>query len=68
MYTHLKTGFLSIPVLNTMLTGILRLILTSFAHSTLKKISFVAILIIYDEVVTIRKRKSALEPFATIEA
>ena len=52
-----------------MSTGISRLIATSYANSHVRKISFVAsFFFIYDEEVTIRKRKSVLGHFAATEA
>ena len=53
---------------NKMLTGILRLIATSYANSTCEKDLICSFFFIYDEEVTIRKRKSVLGHFAATEA
>ena len=59
-----------VRLVNKMLTGILRLIATSYANSIrhVRKILFVASFFIYDEEVTIRTRKSVLGHFAATEA
>ena len=51
-----------------MLTGILRLIATSYANLTCEKDLICSFLFIYDEEVTIRKGKNILGYFAATEA
>ena len=57
-----------VRLVNKMITGIKRLIATSYAKSTCKKDLICSFFFIYDEEVTIRKRKSVLGHFAATEA
>ena len=56
-----------VRLVNKMLTGILRLIATSYANSTCEKDLMGSFFLIYDEEVTLRKRKSILRHFAATE-
>ena len=57
-----------VRLVSKMLTGIQCLIATSYANSTSKKDLICSFFFIYDEEVTIRKRKSVLGHFAATEA
>ena len=57
-----------VRLVNKMLTGIKRLIATSYANSTCKKDIICSFFFIYDEEVTIQKRNSVLGHFAAAEA